>query len=77
MAVPVVKGSEAALTDPLLLTVQKSAAAAPYMQLYYDQYMPPAVGSVINDSVQELFAASGTPADVAKAIEDSAAQELK
>ena len=54
-----------------------SAANAPYMQLYYDQYMPPAVGSVINDSVQELFAASGTPQDVAKAIEASAATELK
>jgi len=39
--------------------------------------MPPAVGSVINDSVQELFAGTGTPEDVAKAIEDSAAQELK
>jgi raffinose/stachyose/melibiose transport system substrate-binding protein len=77
MAVPVVKGSETALTDPLLKIVQQSAANAPYMQLYYDQYMPPAVGSVINDSVQELFAASGTPADVAKAIEDSAATELK
>jgi len=77
MAVPVVKGSEAALTDPLLKIVQQSAANAPYMQLYYDQYMPPAVGSVINDSVQELFAGTGTPADVAKAIEDSAAQELK
>ena len=46
------------------------------MQLYYDQYMPPAVGAVINDSVQELFAASGSPQDVAKAIDASAATEL-
>lgn len=76
MSVPVVKGAEAALSDPLLKTVQQSAAKAVYFQLYYDQYMPPAVGSTINDSVQELFAASKPPADVAKEIDASAAVEL-
>lgn len=77
LAVPVVKGSEDGLTDPLLKIVQQNAASAPYFQLYYDQYMPPAVGSVINDSVQGIFAGTSSPQDVAQAVEDSAAAELK
>ncbi len=77
MNVPVVKGGEAGLTDPNLLAVQKGAAAAQYFQLYYDQYLPPAMGSVINDNVQGLFAGTMTPEQVAQALEDSAKQELK
>jgi len=77
MCVPVVKGGEAGLTDPLLKTVQESAAAAKYFQLYYDQALPPAMGSVINDSVQGLFGGKLTPEQLAQAIEDSAKTELK
>ncbi|MDD5368394.1 MAG: extracellular solute-binding protein [Anaerolineaceae bacterium] len=77
MAVPVIKGAEAGLTDPNLLTIQKNAAAAQYFQLYYDQYLPPAMGSVLNDSIQGLFAGSSTPEKAAQEIETSAKQELK
>ena len=75
--VPVVKGGEVGLTDPLLLAVQKGAAAADYFQLYYDQYLPPAMGSVVNDNVQGVFAGTVSPEQAAQALEDSAAQELK
>lgn len=75
--VPVVKGGEVGLTDPLLLAVQKGAAAAGYFQLYYDQYLPPAMGSVVNDNVQGVFAGTVSPEQAAQALEDSAAQELK
>jgi raffinose/stachyose/melibiose transport system substrate-binding protein len=61
----------------MLQLVQKGAAAANYFQLYYDQAMPPAVGSVVNDSVQGVFAGTMSPEQAAQAIEDSAAQELK
>jgi raffinose/stachyose/melibiose transport system substrate-binding protein len=61
----------------MLLLVQKGAAAAKYFQLYYDQAMPPAVGSVVNDSVQGIFAGTLTPEQAAQAIEDSAQQEIK
>src|SRR5215217_5356539 len=77
LAVPVIKGAEADLADPLLKEVQQRAGAAKYYQLYYDQYLPPAVGSTVNDQTQALFAGSASPEDVAKAIEDSAASELK
>jgi raffinose/stachyose/melibiose transport system substrate-binding protein len=75
--IPVVKGGEAGLSDPLLKTVQQGAAAAQYFQLYYDQYLPPAMGSVVNDSVQGVFAKTLTPDKAAQALEDSAKQELK
>lgn len=77
LSVPVVKGAEVGLTDPMLILVQQGAAAANYFQLYYDQAMPPAVGSVINDSVQGLFAGTMTPEEAAAAIEESFAQEMK
>jgi len=76
MSVPVVKGAEEALTDPLLKLVQQGAADAEYFQLYYDQYLPPAMGSVVNDAVQAIFAQTMTPEEAAQMIEDSAVQEL-
>lgn len=76
VAIPVVKGGEAGMTDPLMITLQQSLAKAQYFQLYYDQALPPAMGSVINDSTQGLFAGTLTPEQAAQMIEDSAQQEL-
>jgi raffinose/stachyose/melibiose transport system substrate-binding protein len=75
--IPVVKGSETGLTDPNMLQVAQTFAAADYFQLYYDQFLPPATGSVLNDAVQKLFSGDATPEEVAQEIEDSAAEELK
>jgi raffinose/stachyose/melibiose transport system substrate-binding protein len=73
---PTVKGAEEALEDDLIKEVAAHTAAAKYYQLYYDQYLPPAVGQTVNDSVQALFAGQMTPQQVAEAIEASAAAEL-
>ncbi|HEX2989361.1 MAG TPA: extracellular solute-binding protein [Anaerolineales bacterium] len=75
--IPVVKGSEQGLTDPNMLQVAETFGAAEYFQLYYDQFLPPATGSVLNDSVQGLFAGTMTPEQVAQAVEDSVAQEIQ
>jgi raffinose/stachyose/melibiose transport system substrate-binding protein len=75
--IPVVKGGEAGMSDPLLITLQQTLSQAEYFQLYYDQALPPAVGSVVNDSVQGIFAGTLTPEQAAQAIEDSAAQEIQ
>ncbi len=77
VAIPVVKGGEVGLSDPLMIIVQKTFSAAQYFQLYYDQALPPAMGSVINDSVQGIFAGTLTPEQCAQAVEDSAKQNLK
>lgn len=74
--VPTAKGAETAL-DPLLQTVSQNVANSKYYQLYYDQYMPPAVGNAVNDATQGLFAGTMSPEDVAKAIETAAASALK
>ena len=50
---------------------------APYFQLYYDQFLPPAVGGTVNDAVEQLFAGVATPEDIATQIEDSAVLELE
>jgi len=57
-----------------MLLVQQTFAAAEYFQLYYDQYMPSAMGSIINDAVAGLFAGTSTAEQVAQAIEDGAVQ---
>jgi raffinose/stachyose/melibiose transport system substrate-binding protein len=72
--IPPIKGAEAGLTDPNMVMVQKAFVAANYFQLYYDQYMPSAMGGVINDAVAGLYAGTSTPEQVAQAIEDGAVQ---
>ena len=73
--IPVVKGAEVGLTDPNMLEVQKLFSSAKYFQLYYDQFLPPATGSVLNDSLQGLYAGTSTPEQACQQIEDSFKQE--
>lgn len=73
--IPVVKGAEVGVTDPNMIEVQKSFASAKYFQLYYDQFLPPATGSVLNDSLQGLYAGTATPEQVCQQIQDSFKQE--
>jgi len=77
MGIPPVAGAESGLTDPNMLAVKQNVASATYFQLYYDQYLPPAMGSVLNDSVQTIFAGTASPQQAAQAIEDAAKQNLK
>jgi raffinose/stachyose/melibiose transport system substrate-binding protein len=72
---PAVESAASEIADPLQQEIAQMAAAAEYLQLFYDQYLPPAVGGVVNDSVQELFAGTASPEEVAQAIEASFASE--
>lgn len=74
---PTVKGADEALDDPNLKEIVKRLGEAKYYQLYYDQYLPPAVGQTVNDATQGLFAGTMSPEQVAEAIEAAAAAELK
>jgi raffinose/stachyose/melibiose transport system substrate-binding protein len=76
VAIPVVKGSEDAIGDPNMRLVYDTLSKAEYFQLYYDQYLPPAVGEAVNDSVQEIFADTMTAAEAAATIEEAASFEL-
>jgi len=51
--------------------------AAPYFQLYYDQFLPPSVGEAVNDAVETLFVGVASPEEAAQAVEDAAFFELE
>jgi raffinose/stachyose/melibiose transport system substrate-binding protein len=72
---PSVTAASASVTDENLKPMMELLPKAKYFQLYYDQFLPPAVGSVVNDEVQALIAGSQTPQGVAEAIEAAFAAE--
>jgi raffinose/stachyose/melibiose transport system substrate-binding protein len=69
---PVTVGTEGSVTDPQLKGVLDARSKAQFVQLYLDQATTPALGGVINDAIQTLYAGTGTPDQVAKTISDAA-----
>lgn len=75
--VPVVNGLEDVFEDdPVFQSILEARDSAPYYQLYYDQFLPPAVGQAVVDAAELIFAELGTPEEAAQMIEDAAAAEL-
>ncbi|HEV2581398.1 MAG TPA: extracellular solute-binding protein [Ktedonobacteraceae bacterium] len=70
---PPVKAALDGVTNSNLQAVVQLVSNAPYYQLYYDQFMSPAVGTTVNDQTARLFASTSTPTVVAQAINTSAA----
>lgn len=70
---PTTVGSEASVTDPSMKLVLEGRAKAKFVQLYLDQATTPALGGAINEAVATLYAGTGTPESVAKAIIAAAA----
>jgi len=74
--VPVVKGAEKAVEgNKNLETIINAIAQADYYQLYYDQFLPPAVGETVKDAVVALLAGNVSPAEAAQMVQDSWEQE--
>lgn len=68
--IPVVKGAEQALgNNPHSLAIAEAVSKATYYQLYYDQFLPPAVGEAVKDAVAALLAGRATPAETAAMID--------
>jgi raffinose/stachyose/melibiose transport system substrate-binding protein len=74
---PVIKGASKFIPDPRQQEIVKLVGNAPYFQLYYDQYMPPAIAQAILDATQGIFAKTTTPQAAAQAIESVAATALQ
>lgn len=75
--IPTVGEAEDALADDLILSqIIAARNNAPYFQLYYDQFLPPAVGGAVLDATEALFAGMASPEDAAQIIEDEASLEL-
>lgn len=75
--VPTTKVAADSLTDPLLKQVMAARDNAKYFQLYYDQFLPPAVAQAVLDNTQGIYAGAISPEDAAKAIDQVAATELQ
>ena len=74
--VPPVKNASELVEDPALKKIAASFGAAGSVQVYYDQFMPPAMGEVHKDAVQALIGLEMTPEDVAKAHEKALLEEM-
>ena len=73
--IPVVKGSDAAFTDPLFKRLAADLAKSTYHQNYLDQDLGPSVGRVINDVSVAVAAKEMTPEAAAAAIQEAAEQQ--
>jgi raffinose/stachyose/melibiose transport system substrate-binding protein len=69
---PTTEAAVDAVTDPLLQTLLQKRSEATFAQLYLDQATTPALGAVINDSIQGLFAGTMSPEEVSAAITQAA-----
>jgi raffinose/stachyose/melibiose transport system substrate-binding protein len=76
-ALPVLNGLDDAVQEPVMQTVYEGFSQADFLQLYLDQFLPPAVGLAVNDFTQELFAGTKTAEEVAVSIEEVAEQEMQ
>lgn len=63
--------------DPELQQILQLIQQAPSVQLWYDQYLPPAVGEVHKDTSQALFGLTMTPEEAAKQLEQAMADYAK
>ncbi len=74
--IPTVGEAEDAIEDELLQAVLVMRNEATYAQVYYDQFLPPAVGQAVLDAVEGLFAEQYSPQEAAEIVEDEASFEL-
>jgi len=73
---PVVIGSADSVVEPTLSQLVGILEDSTSVTLYLDQAYSPAVGEVVNDSVQELFGGRATPEEVAAQITEAAQAEM-
>ena len=74
---PVVKGAEKAITDDNAKQIATAVSKADYYQLYYDQYLAPAVGEAVKDAVQLLFAGKKSPKEAAEMVQKAFVESKK
>jgi raffinose/stachyose/melibiose transport system substrate-binding protein len=68
---------ETKVSDPQLQAVLDSVQKAPYVQLWYDQYLPPELSDLHKSTSQAIFGLSKTPEQVNKEMEAKAKEVFK
>jgi raffinose/stachyose/melibiose transport system substrate-binding protein len=67
--IPTVKGADVGIKDPNSKLVKAIVDKSTFFQLYLDQFLSPAAGGTLNDSIQTILAGSATPAQAMAAIQ--------
>jgi len=69
---PALVGYDKGIQDPLEQQMAKSLGGATYVQLYWDQFLPPALAQVSLQTTQDLFGKTTTPEKAAGDLEAAA-----
>jgi raffinose/stachyose/melibiose transport system substrate-binding protein len=64
------------ITDPLINQVQDLLVNATYIQNYYDQFLPPELGTLHKQTTYDLFGLTTTPEQAASEVEAKAVELL-
>lgn len=73
---PALVGYDKYLKEPLKQQIAALIAKSTFIQLWWDQFLPPKLAQAHLDTTQQLFGLQITPEQAAKTMEDTAAQEL-
>ena len=74
--IPPTKDAADLITDGVTKQILDAATEASSVQLWYDQYLPPAVAQVHLDTCQELFGMTITPEEADKKFEEAMEEYL-
>jgi raffinose/stachyose/melibiose transport system substrate-binding protein len=69
--IPVVKGTDTSITNPILKEMAADLAATSYHQNFFDQDLGPSVGRVVNDISVAVAAGEMKPEEAAAAIQEA------
>ena len=69
--IPAVKGTDAFITNPMVVEIAKRVANSTWHQNFFDQDLGPAVGRVVNDMSVAVAAGETSPEDAAAAIQEA------
>jgi raffinose/stachyose/melibiose transport system substrate-binding protein len=72
VGLPVAKGSESSVSDPVLKDLLAFRNKASYIQTYFDVQYVTSVGKALNDAIARQFSGDASPAEVVKLISDAA-----
>jgi raffinose/stachyose/melibiose transport system substrate-binding protein len=72
IGLPTAKGSESAVSDPILRAVAKARSASPFVQTYLDIAYSSTVGQALDSAIADMFAGQKNPQQVVQAIAKSA-----
>ena len=72
VGLPVAKGAETGVSEPVLRSILKATNDASYVQLWLDTSYGSTVGNAMNDAIVAIFAGTGKPDQVVSAMKAAA-----